>query len=477
MTQRSFTERLVQFSVAQTFDDLPSSAVVATCNLIRDTLGCIIAGRAAQSSRIIAEVLEATAGAPQATALASGRKLPEATAAYINAHCGNALDADDTVLYKAHIGSAVVPAALAIAEHRGLSGSEFIAAVALGYEVAGRIGLSLEALTVGADGRFQFGPVTGYSWIGIGAAVAAGRLLKLGADEMHHAFGISAATLPLPGATRFGSALPRPMTKYLMYGAVAQAGVLAALFAKAGFTGERDILDGDQGLWRVAGSLSCRWDALGERLGESWLIERACYKIYPACRFISGSLDNFFELTETYGIGAEEIDRIVVRLPEAGLKKLKVGDARADTLVDAGFSLPFMLGVAAFGGAPGPHWLSAALRNSASIRAFAGKVLAEVEPSAAAIIAEDLRTQGHAVRMPCSMEIAARGKVFATRCEFAKGDNHPGFDLTQEQHERKFRAFCASELGEGQIDTALSMLATLEQQSTLGPLVAALVAA
>jgi 2-methylcitrate dehydratase PrpD len=476
-TERSFTQRLVQFSVEQRFSDLPASAVAATRNLIRDTLGCIIAGRGAPSSRIIAEVLEALGGAPQASALVSGRKLPAAMAAHINAHCGNALDADDTVLYKAHIGSAVVPAALVLAEQHELSGAEFIAAVTLGYEVAGRIGLSLEALTVGPDGKFQFGPVTGYSWIGIGATVAAARLLGLDEDQMHHAYGIAAATLPLPGATRFGSAPPRPMTKYALYGAIAEAGVRAALLAKAGFTGERDVLDGARGLWRVVGSLGCRWDALSERLGESWVIERACYKLYPACRFISGSLDNFFELTEKHRIGAAEIDHIVVRVPEAGLNKLNVADPRAETLVDGGFSLPFMLGVAALGGPPGPTWLSPAMRDSATVKSFARRVSVEVEPSAAALIAEDLRTRGYAARMPCSMEISARGTLFAARSEFAKGDAHPGFHLTPEEHERKFRTFCASQLDEARIETALSLLATLEQQSTLQPLVAALVAA
>jgi 2-methylcitrate dehydratase PrpD len=475
--ERSFTQRLVRFGVEQSFGDLPISAVAATRNLIRDTLGCIIAGRAAPSSRIIAELLEGQGGTPEASALVSGRKLPAAMAAHINAHCGNALDADDTVFYKAHIGSAVVPAALALAEQRGLSGSEFIAAVALGYEVAGRIGLSLEALNVGADGKFQFGPVTGYSWIGIGATLAAGRLLGLDEDEMHHAFGIAAATLPLPGATRFGSALPRPMTKYALYGNIAEAGVRAARLAGAGFTGERDVLDGERGLWRVLGSLGCRWEALSEGLGESWVIERACYKLYPACRFISGSLDNFFELREKHGIRAAEIDHIVVRVPEAGLNKLNVADPHADTVVDGGFSLPFMLGAAAFGGPPGPNWLSAAMRDSAAVKSFAQRVSVEVEPSASALIAEDLSTRGHAARMPCSMEISARGELFAARSHFAKGDAHPGFHLTPEEHERKFRTFCASQLDEARIETALSLLATLERQSTLQPLLAALVAA
>ncbi len=474
MTERSHTDRLAQFGAALRAGILPESTVASTKDLIRDTLGCIVAGRSAESSRSLAQVIEAFAGTPEATVLASGLKLPVPAATYLNAHAGNALDADDTVLYKAHIGAAVVPAALAIAERHRRSGAEFIAAVALGYEVAGRIGLSLEALMVGEDGRFRFGPVTGYSWVGIGAAVAAGRLLELDAGKMHQAIGIAAATIPLPGAARFGAALPRPMTKYAMYGAIAQAGVLAALFAGAGFTAERDVLDGDKGLWRIAGSLGCRFEALTDRLGERWIIEQASYKIYPACRFISSSLDNFLALVREHAIGAEEIDRVVARVPEAGLAKLKVGEPRVESLVDAGFSLPFMLGMAAFGGPPGPDWLSPRWRTSAEVRALAARVSVEVEPSAAAIIAEDLRRQGYAERMPCSLEIAARGATYSTRCDYARGDSHPSYRLTSSEHELKFRTFCRPALGAAEIDAAIAALDSLERQSTLDPLLAAL---
>lgn len=259
MPSASVTNTLADFACAVSFDSLSPEAVAATRNLIRDALGCVIAGRCAPSTQIIAEVLEAYGGAPQSTVLFTGTRLPAALAAHVNAHSGNALDADDTVLYKAHIGSAVVPAALAIAEREHRSGKDLIAAVAAGYEVAGRIGLALQGLAIDEQGRFRFGPVTGYSWVTFAATVAAGKLLRLDRAKMRQAFGLTAAMAPLPGATKFGSSLPRPMTKYAMYGTMAEAGILAALYAAGGFTAEPDVLDGDQGLWRVVGVTRYDW--------------------------------------------------------------------------------------------------------------------------------------------------------------------------------------------------------------------------
>src|SRR5258706_210019 len=65
-------------------------------------------------------------------------------AASANAMCAHADESDDfEPVTKAHPGSSVVPAALAIAEKEGRSGEEFIRAVALGYDLACRLLMAL----------------------------------------------------------------------------------------------------------------------------------------------------------------------------------------------------------------------------------------------------------------------------------------------------------------------------------------------
>jgi 2-methylcitrate dehydratase PrpD len=478
MPGSSVTGRLADFACAMDFGMLSAAAVDATRDLIRDTLGCVIAGRSAPSTRIVASVLEAYGGARQATVLGSGVKLPAALAAHLNAHSGNALDADDTVLYKAHIGSAVVPAALAIAEREGCSGRDLITAVAAGYEVAGRIGLGLKGLSVDEAGRFRFGPVTGYSWVSFAASVAAGRLLRLDPLRMRHAFALTAAMAPLPGATRFGASLPRPMSKYALYGAMAEAGIHAALYAAGGFTGEPDVLDGDQGLWRIVGALGCDWEAMQRGLdAPDWLVERACYKIYPTCRFLAGPLDMLLDVVHAHALQVSDIAQIRVRVPEAGLLKHQAQRTEVENIVDCGFSLPYAFAVALLAGPPGPAWLDEHWRSDAALRAFAARIHVSAEPTAAAAAAEDLRTLGYNRRMRCTLELEARGRVYTAQTDYARGDHDPPeMRLSAADHVRKFRTFCAGQLPAARTEEALRILARLEHERSVAGLVDNLVA-
>ena len=67
------------------------------------------------------------------------------------------------------------------------------------------------------------------------------------------------------------------------YGACAEAGILSAVLAKRGFTGPPDILDGDEGFWRMYGSDRCDFDKMVDRLGEYHTVMDIGYKAHAAC--------------------------------------------------------------------------------------------------------------------------------------------------------------------------------------------------
>ena len=130
----------------------------------------------------------------------------------------------------------------------------------VGFDVAARIGLSLRHIDILENGKIEIAPVAGLSWAAFASTVAAGRMYGLDAGQMAEAFGVTVATAPLPIAGQWGNLpAPRPMTKYGMYGAMAQAGVFAARLVQRGFAGDRTILDGDRGFWRMMGSRRCEW--------------------------------------------------------------------------------------------------------------------------------------------------------------------------------------------------------------------------
>ena len=79
------------------------------------------------------ELLRERGGAAQATTLVYGDRLPAVAAARFNGTLCRALDYCDAMAPGPHIGSSLLPAALAAAELAGgCSGAEFIAALAAG---------------------------------------------------------------------------------------------------------------------------------------------------------------------------------------------------------------------------------------------------------------------------------------------------------------------------------------------------------
>lgn len=472
----SYTRILADFACHTAFEQLPASAVHAGKLLVQDTLACVVAGHDLPSSRIVRQVMGTYGGVPEATVLVSGQRMPAALASYVNSHLGNAIDADDTLHYKAHIAAAAVAPALALAERQGSSGRDFLTAVIVGYEVAGRIAMSLQSLVVTDEGKFQFGPVSGYSCIAFASVVCAGRLLGLNARQMLHAFGITAATAPLPASSQFGRVLPRPMTKYAMYGTTAEAGVVAALLAQQGFTAEQAVLDGEQGFWRVVGSLSCNWNALTESLGERWFVEQVIYKVYPGCRFLNAAVDMFYDLRARHAIDAGEIERIEVGLHGAALAK-HMDDPNVVTMVDACFSAPYLLAAAAYAGPPGPGWHTSEARADERMKAFMKKVSVTLEPTAAAIAAADLRAHGHNARMPSSLKIVTQRGEYSARVEYSKGDPYSVESKCSDADlARKFRGFCEPALGEIKAAGALEHLARLERAESVRALVDELIA-
>ena len=473
----SYTRTLAKFAVEARTGDLSPGAVAATKRVALDTLGCAVGGRDVASSEILTRVRTSSGGAAEATVLVGGERLPLAAAAFLNAHYANALDAEETIRHSGHLAACAVPPALSVAEALVSSGSDLLGAIAVGFDVAARIGLSLRHIDLLDDGTVEIAPVAGLSWAAFASTVAAGRLFGLDPDGMAQAFGITVATAPLPIAGQWGNLpAPRPMTKYGMYGTMAEAGVTAARLAGEGFAGDPTILDGDRGFWRIMGSRKCEWDTMTDRLGQRWLIEETSFKVYPACRFATPALDLFYDLMDRAGVDADGIAAVDVRVPHAMMAK-HMDDPEVLTVVDGQFSVPHVLGLAACMGAPGPRWHTAAAMADERVRDFAARVSVRVYPEAAPIMEERIRRQGHCELIPTAMALTTTaGQTFEARTDHASGDPWEQDAVVADAELRdKFRLFCEPFLDSGQIDEAVARVASLEGEPSVSPLIAALV--
>ncbi|MFH5824644.1 MmgE/PrpD family protein [Georgenia sp. AZ-5] len=471
----SYTDMIAEFALIPR-EKIPASALAAGRNLIQDTLAASIGGHAVPSSEIVRKVVTQLGGTPTSTVLVSGERLSATMATYVNSHMANSIDAEETIHYKAHVSAATVAPALAVAEQEGSSGLELLGAVIVGFDVAARLSMSLKGLTATPDGGFQFAKITGYSATAFAATVGAGRLLGLTKEQMVNAIGITAASTSVPASSKWGLNLPRPMTKVAMYGTLGEVGVMAALLAKEGFTGEVDALDGDRGFWAAAGSLESNWDALSDRLGERWLVEEIIYKAYPACRFLCSPVDMFYELQAEHGFSAGEVESIEARILGPALAK-GMADPEVESMVDGCFSLPYLLSCAAYAGPAGPGWHTPEARANEQMKAFARRVSVSIEPDAAPVMAEDLTRDGYNSRMPASIRITVGGRTLEKRTVYSKGDPYdPAYAFTAADHERKFRNYCAPFLPEENITAALEILGRLDQEPSIEPLMSALVA-
>ena len=135
------------------YNDLPQNAVTAAKHILFDTLVVGIAGRNEAGAAEGREIILANGGIEQSRLWGSRYRVPAMSAAFVNGVAAAALDFDSvheggTV----HSDIVVAPAVLALAEARDLSGRDVLTALALGNDLAGRLGMCRRVLPTGCLG-------------------------------------------------------------------------------------------------------------------------------------------------------------------------------------------------------------------------------------------------------------------------------------------------------------------------------------
>ncbi len=461
------THRLASFAVETASDDLAGPVRDQGYRLVLDTIGCGIgAAGLGPAVALVGEVVS-WGGRPEATIWGTSHRTSAVQAAYANAYLANLLDADETLLNQVHIANAIVAGALAVAERTGASGAALLDAVAIGYEVAARIGMSYRTWDV-VDGRTDWSMVTGYSWVVFGVAAAAGRLLGLDPAQMANAFGIAGYSTPIPSIGKWVDSSRLPNTKYVFLGPLAHAGVASALLAARGLSGDDDILDGDRGFWRMAGSTACDWEAMTRDLGTTWLLNEVSYKRYPACRFIHGPLDLFATMLANEHLDPAEIERVEVLLPQAATRPYFTNPAPAD-VVEGSFSVPHLFACMAHGLPIGPAWHGDDTLHRPDIVNFRQRVAVAVDPRTASTDEPAVGDGANANRQcPTGLRVSARGQTLAASTLYASGDPWtPETYLSDAALEAKFLDYTGGVLGGDGAESALQSIQSLTNAPTV----------
>jgi len=416
--------------VSQTkYEDIPGEVLELGKKSILDGLGLALAGSNAHTGALCRQYLEKSGIYDgKSTIIGSARKTSPRFAAFVNGVSIHADDFDDTQLSAAkdrvygllvHPTVPVLPAVLAVAEGRAISGKEFMLAYHLGVEVECKIAEAISPRHY-QDGFHSTGTCGPF-----GSAAACAKLLRLEHSKILNTFGLVASQ---SGGLRenFGT-----MTKPFQAGHAAESGLLSAELVALGWTAAEQILEADRGFFHAFGG-SYDPAAIIDRLGKPWTFASPGISLKP---YPSGSLSH---------PAMTELARLIEvhKLQAAQVKKLDVGanhqmtttllHHRPKTGLEAKFSMEFCMAILLLRGKAGLGEFSDKVVQGSDAQEMIGRVNFYVDPQA--------ESAGYD-KMTSLLKIHLKdGRVIAGRADFGKGS--PANPMTFEEAAAKFRG-CA----------------------------------
>ncbi|MFQ5851678.1 MAG: MmgE/PrpD family protein [Candidatus Binatia bacterium] len=456
------TQRLAQYVVRTTFDDLPQEAVQATKEHLLHTLGTVLAGAGAAGILLILDLVREWGGCPESTVLVHNLRVPAPNASLVNsamAHAHEMDENDDRIAYKSSV--AVIPGALAVAESiGGMSGKAFITAVCLGVDLGIRIGLAANPKPTHAHAP-TLGPLA--------AAAAAAKLLGLDERGVFNALGIAYCRVAWSASATASPSL----AKRLSAGLAAQGGVFAARLASKGFPAGGDVLRGRTGFFQTFRRQEGDVETLLSGLGERFEIVYVGPKPYPSCRYTHPAIDATLSILTDHPFAPEEVEEIKVWMGQRDMESVggvtpeqRRKKQRPEGVVDAQFSIPYTVALTLVKGRPTPKDFSGEAIRESRVLEIAHRVNPQL----------DLELERWPLDVkPQVVEIKAKGEIFQKRVEYPKGN--PRNPVPHNELRGMFRelaSYSPKPISEQRLDEVLNLLDHLEEVEDVGALVQAL---
>jgi 2-methylcitrate dehydratase PrpD len=431
------TRELAQFVVRTKPEDFPLSVIEKARHCLLDWLGCALIGSRGESARMFLELIQEQGGIKDSTIIGHGKSSP-LNAALVNGAFSHEAEFDDVHKTSfSHPGSVVIPAALAIAEREHVSGMAFLASIALGYDVAIRVG---EAL---GHSHYHYWHTTGTCGT-FGAAAAAGKVLGLGEREMLHALG-NAGT-QAAGLWEFLS--DGAMTKVLHTGKAAMNGLLSSLLAAKGFTGASRILEGEKGFCKAT-STDYDLDKIVDNLAEDYKILKVWLKAYPCCGHTHSAIAAVLDLVSLRGLDCNDIQSLQVRTYSTAIEI--AGNLHPMTVREARFSLPFCISAAIKNRKVGVAEFTTGMMEDSDVQELMGRIQLATDPNLNA---------AYPKVWPVIIKVETKdGRIFEATENYPPGT--PEKPMSEEQLISKFKGLASSIVPEIEVENMLNRVANL----------------
>jgi 2-methylcitrate dehydratase PrpD len=441
---------LAEFATATRVSDIPEVAFERAKMSLASTVASAAMGFTIPSARIIRELELRAGGAPSSTVWFDGTRLPAGAAARVNAVASDAAASDDSDLRSiAHIGTIVSTISIALGQQLGARGSDILAAMVVGYEIAGRID---EALT---PGRMQRGFHGSVSTV-FGGTVAACRLLGTTPLETAHAIALAATSIG-------GMAISADTSCGREYhaGASAAAAVQAALAAQAGFTGELSVLEHPRGFLAAMGGQAI--EDIARDLGASWdIVTDMAIKLMPGAHPFHATAEAASDAARLGNVDPQDIKEVVIS-SSVQWTKFK-GAPHPRNLVDAAHSLYYFVAASIVDGRFTWRHMDESKMTDPAIAALQEKIVFDPDPPPL----PDRFPHRHGGTVIIRMN---GGEEFRSTCKSPRGSGPRGVEWADV--EDKYRALAPlAGLSAGRVDESFALIRAFEAPDSVGQLVA-----
>ncbi len=294
---------------------LPGEIVEKAKHHILDTFAAMISGSQLKPGSAALKFAQAYGGPKVATIVCSNVLCGPIEAAFVNAIEAHSDETDDSHTISAvHPGAATVSAALAAGEQFGISGTHFLRAVTLGYDVGPRVVLVLggpDYQTASHRSVHSLGAV-------FSASAAAGSAASLNAQQMRWL--LDYTSQQASGIAAWTRDTEHMEKSFVFAGGPARNAVTGALLVEQGWTGVDDVFTGADNFfdaYQPKGDIA----ALTDRLGEHYDIAETNIKKWSVGTPIQATLDALVDLRQKRAFQADDVKQVIVRIEtrEAGV--------------------------------------------------------------------------------------------------------------------------------------------------------------
>ncbi len=305
----NFAQRIVNTIYEDLSEEERLSSKLSLLDLIGVTLAGTTQGNMCQK---LVQFAQEQGGKEEATLWGYGGKLPAMMTAFAGGAVNHSLDFDQCFdISGTHPGVSIVPAAAALMEKTGhVSGKELLTNMTVSSDFVYRV-----ARAISVDAQKSYGVFAAFAYSFFGGAAAAGRALKLDAEQMVSCLGLGFGQLCGNMQVLFETDCN---IREIFPAFGNKAGVLSACLAKEGVNGIKNVLEGPAGFFNSFGRGDYDPSRLEFKPGDPFMNVKITTKPYPSCRQTHMFVDAARLIVEETGIRLSDIDTVTLKVGKFG---------------------------------------------------------------------------------------------------------------------------------------------------------------